>query len=494
MAEKLATRVEKLTGLLEVSKAMASERNLDTLLRLIAHEVTKVMEAERSSIFVVDREKQELWSRVAEGLDVWEIRVKLGTGIAGAVAQTGIILNIPDAYADPRFVPETDRRTGFRTRNVLCTPMLNKFNEAIGVIQVLNKEGNFTREDEELLLAFCGQAAAALENTLLYEEIQSLFEGFITASVFAIESRDPTTSGHSERIAVLMVAFAEQINRTEIGPHASAFFSLAEIREIRYAALLHDFGKLALDAALLVKANKLTDADLDALSHRFKFIRRTIENDFLKRKVAVAVAQGPNADFSKLDHDLQQGLTDLEEKFRFVQEANQPGSLAKGMVEQILEIADGTYQDVDGTHQPYLTSKEVGNLSIPKGSLNPEERLEIESHVTNTYRFLRRIPWIQGLRGIPGIAYAHHERVDGSGYPRGLQDDDIPLPSKMMAICDIYDSLTASDRPYKRAVAPELALDVLQSEANAGRLDPELVRIFCESKIWALSLSLRPQR
>ncbi len=173
---------------------------------------------------------------------------------------------------------------------------------------------------------------------------------------------------------------------------------------------------------------------------------------------------------------------------------NQPGSLAKGMVERILEIADRTYRDVDGTHQPYLTSKEAENLSIPKGSLNPEERLEIESHVTNTYRFLRRIPWIHGLRGIAGIAYAHHERLDGSGYPRGLREEDIPLPSKMMAICDIYDSLTASDRPYKRAVAPEVALEVLQGEANAGRLDPELVRIFCESKIWALSLALRPQR
>ncbi len=305
MADELVTRVEKLTSLLEVSKAMASERNLDTLLRLIAHEVTKVMEAERSTIFIVDREKQELWSRVAEGLDVWEIRVKVGTGIAGAVAQTGTILNIPDAYADPRFDPETDRRTGFRTRNILCAPTLNKFNEPIGVIQVLNKEGNFTHEDEELLLAFCGQAAAALENTLLYEEIQKLFEGFITASVFAIESRDPTTSGHSERIAVLMVAFAEQINRTEIGPHGTVFFTPGDIQEIRYAALLHDFGKLALNAALLVKANKLTDADLDGLAQRFKFIRRTLENEALQHKFSWALTQGPNADFAKLDRDLQ---------------------------------------------------------------------------------------------------------------------------------------------------------------------------------------------
>ena len=185
----LEARVEKLTALLEVGKALASERNLDRLLQLILGEVTKVMEADRSSLFLVDRERNELWSKIAQGLDPREIRIQIGKGIAGYVVQTGKILNIQDAYADPRFNWETDLRTGYRTRNILCAPMLNQANDVIGTVEVLNKrDGLFTREDEELLLALSSQAAVAIENAILYGDIQKLFEGFIKASVYAILS------------------------------------------------------------------------------------------------------------------------------------------------------------------------------------------------------------------------------------------------------------------------------------------------------------------
>ena len=166
-------RVEKLTALLEVGKAMASERNLDRLLQLILGELTRVMEADRSSLFLVDRERNELWSKIAQGLEVREIRIKIGMGISGYVAQTGKTVNIPDAYADPRFNQETDHRTGYRTHNILCAPMRNKHEEVIGVLQVLNKlDGAFTAEDEDLLLALSSQAAVAVENAILYEDIQ----------------------------------------------------------------------------------------------------------------------------------------------------------------------------------------------------------------------------------------------------------------------------------------------------------------------------------
>ncbi|HSB82161.1 MAG TPA: HD domain-containing phosphohydrolase [Candidatus Methylomirabilis sp.] len=491
---RLQTRVEKLTALLEVGKAIASERNLDRLLRLILNEVTTVMEAERSSLFLVDRETDELWSKIAQGLEVREIRIKIGMGISGYVAQTGKILNIQDAYGDPRFNPETDRRTGYRTRTTLCAPMLNQRNEVIGVLQVLNKrDGVFTAEDEELLLAISSQAAVAVENAILYEDIQNLLEGFIKASVYAIESRDPTTSGHSERVAILSVGLAEQVNRHDSGPYAALSFSPEDIRELRFASLLHDVGKVGVREPILVKANKLYDRDLDLIVCRFNLIKRSLQNDALQKKLGLAMSRGPGseAELADVDAELQRRLAEVDDQLQFILEANKPTVLPEGGLGRILEIAANTFMDADGNRVPFLTTPEAETLSIAKGSLTVQERLQVESHVTYSFRFLRQIPWTQDLRRIPRVAYAHHEKLNGTGYPSGLRGDDIPFQAKMMAICDIYDALTAADRPYRRAVPPEQALEILGLEVKNGLVDAELVRLFAEGKVWALTAGLR---
>lgn len=493
----LETRVEKLTALLEVGKTMASERNLDRLLQLILTEVTKVMEADRSSLFLVDRERNELWSKIAQGLEVREIRIKIGMGVSGYVAQTGKTVNIRDAYEDPRFNQETDKRTGYRTRTILCVPMLNKLNEVIGVLQVLNKrDGVFTREDEELLLALSSQAAVAIENAILYEDIQRLFEGFIKASVYAIESRDPTTSGHSERVAILTVGLAEKVDRTDSGPFAGITFSPEDIRELRYASLLHDFGKVGVREPVLVKANKLYEHHLANVAARFKFIKKALENAYLQKKLGLALTLGPGCEkeLADLDEELQRKLSEVDDQFNFIIEANKPTVLPQGGFERIQDIAQNTFVDLDGSRAPYLTVKEAEDLSIGKGSLNVQERLEIESHVTHSFRFLRQIPWTKDLRRIPTIAYAHHEKLNGMGYPNALRSEDIPFQAKMMAVCDVYDALTASDRPYKKALPPERALHILGLEVKDGNLDPELVRIFAQAKVWALTVGMRPGR
>lgn len=490
----LAKRIEKLGALLEIGKAMASERSLDRLLQLILTDVTRVMEAERSSLFLVDRERNELWSKIAQGLEVREIRISIGTGIAGYVAQSGEVVNIRDAYADPRFSQETDRRTGYHTSTVLCTPMRNKRDEVIGVLQVLNKlDGCFDAEDEELLLALSSQAAVAIENAILYEDIERLFEGFIKASVYAIESRDPTTSGHSERVAILTVALAEAVDAAASGAYARLRFSPAELRELRYAALLHDFGKVGVREPVLVKGNKLYEHTMDLLVSRFKLIRKGLEAECLERKLALALSLGPDAkrEMDALEADLQARLAELDEQLRFIQQANRPSVLPSDGFGRIQEIASRTYTDVDGSLKPYLFAQEAENLSIAKGSLNKAERLEIESHVTHTFRFLGRIPWTKDLRHVPTIAYSHHEKLNGKGYPNGLRGEDVPVQGRMMAICDIYDALTASDRPYKAALAPERALQILEMEAKEGHLDPDLVAIFVDSKVWTRTLSLR---
>ncbi|MFA5027601.1 MAG: HD domain-containing phosphohydrolase, partial [Candidatus Methylomirabilota bacterium] len=350
-------------------------------------------------------------------------------------------------------------------------------------------------EDEDLILALSSQAAVAVENAILYEDIQKLFEGFIKASVYAIESRDPTTSGHSERVAILTVGLAEKVDRTDSGHYAGVKFSVEDMREIRYASLLHDFGKVGVREPVLVKANKLYEHNLDAVLARFRFIKKTIENEYLHRKLSLALTLGREAavEIALLDEEMGRRLTEIDNELRFVLEANKPTVLPSGGFERILDIAAKMYEDDDGGRQPFLTEKEAENLSIAKGSLNVQERLEIESHVTHTFRFLRQIPWTKDLRRVPAIAYAHHEKLTGKGYPNSLNGEDIPFQSKMMAICDIYDALTAADRPYKRALPPEKAIEILNYEVKDGNVDRELVRIFTESQVWALVKDLKPR-
>ncbi|MBL9038287.1 MAG: GAF domain-containing protein [Archangium sp.] len=465
---------------------MTAERNLDTLLPLILKEAARVVEADRCSLFILDRQRNELWSRVAQGTKS-EIRLPLGQGIAGAVAQTGLLINLKDAYDDPRFNRDWDARSGYRTKSVLCVPMRDTAGDVTGVIQALNSfDGVFDAEDEELLLALGGQAAQAIENAMLHEEINHLFEGFVQASVGAIESRDPTTAGHSGRVAALTVTLAQVTEKTLAGPYGGIHFNADQLQEIRYASLLHDFGKIGVREPVLVKAEKLYPHELELLRSRFELARRDRQLASLQRRLDGVKLRGPDAmadlDAAE-DEKLLAELKSLDEALDFVLQCNRPTVLAQGGFEKLAGLSSVGFNDSRDRPQMLLTPSEVQVLSIPRGSLSPTERREIESHVTHTFRFLAQIPWTRMLKRVPEIAYAHHERLDGKGYPRAINTELIPVQSKMMAISDVYDALTASDRPYKKAVPHELALDILKKEADSGQLDKELLTIFIEAEV-----------
>ncbi|MBS2027484.1 MAG: GAF domain-containing protein [Deltaproteobacteria bacterium] len=483
---QLARRVEKLTAILDVAKAMTAARDLNTLLALILKETSGVVDADRASIFLADRARGELWIRAAQGAEK-EIRIPIGTGIAGYVAQTGQVVNIPDCYADPRFNRQVDIATGYHTRNLLCAPMRDAEGEIVGVIQALNKrDGPFTSEDEELVLVLGGQAAAALENAMLHEEIQRLFEGFVSASVVAIESRDPTTAGHSGRVASLTVNLAHALERGGVGQYANTRFTSTEIHEIRYASLLHDFGKVGVREPVLVKANKLFPHELDILESRFEVIGRTLEAESYKKRLDLVRARSlKEAEQALVDEEqnLAKQLAELEQMLAFVRECNRPTVLAQGGFERLADIRKRTIKSRAGAEVAYLSEGEITRLSIPRGSLTEDERKEIESHVVHTFRFLQQIPWTRALRRVPEIAAAHHEKLDGTGYPSALPEQKIPVQSRMMAISDIYDALTASDRPYKKAIPHEKALDILNMEAKGKKIDSELLGIFIEAEV-----------
>jgi HD-GYP domain-containing protein (c-di-GMP phosphodiesterase class II) len=374
-----------------------------------------------------------------------------------------------------------DHETGYRTRSILAVPMRNTRGEVVGVLQALNRrDGPFTGEDEELLGALAGPAASAIENALLNEEIERLFEGFVQASVIAIEQRDPTTAGHSARVALLTCGLARAVEKAPPPEWRGVAFDAGALQQLRYAALLHDFGKVGVRENVLVKADKLHPHELELVRARFDLARASLENARLRARLE-----------GRDDGDLAEQGRELDALLEVVVAANRPTVLPAEASARLREAAARTFVDLRGETRPLLTSFELSCLSIPKGSLSEAERREIEAHVSHTYRFLQEIPWTRALRRIPEIAFGHHEKLDGRGYPRGVPPEAIAVETRMMTIADIFDALTASDRPYKRAMPAERALDILRDEAKRRQLDAALLEVFVEAEVWRGAVGAR---
>jgi HD-GYP domain-containing protein (c-di-GMP phosphodiesterase class II) len=426
--------------------------------------------------------------------------------MAGYVALEQTTLRLDDVYDMPSGSPfgfdrSFDEKVGYRTKSMLVTPLTSSRGEVIGVLQLINKKREpklklLAREDfdrgvvpfdersEELVRTLASQAGIALENAILYAEIRKIFEGFVQASVDAIEARDPTTSGHSRRVADLTVGLAMAVERADTGPYKAVTWTREDIREIEYASLLHDFGKIGVREHVLVKAKKLYPHDLALIRHRFDFVIRTVETEVLGRKLSAALRGAPADELAAFDQELAVRRADIEDAWKTVEGANEPTVLAAGDFARIEELGRKSFTRLDGEIETLLSAREVQSLSVMRGSLTNEEFNEIRSHVSHTYRFLSQIPWGKTFSRVAQIAGAHHERLNGTGYPNRLRAEEIPLQSKLMTVSDIFDALTASDRPYKRAVPVEKALHILSLEVKDGHIDPDLIRIFTEARVW----------
>lgn len=513
--------------LVDIARAMTTERDVNKLLGVILEKSRFVTGADAGSIYVVEQNTRITLTGESEPVSLQPgpvLRFKLSQNdsvnydsrefamplskrsIAGSAALGKKAINIDDAYDLPPgahygFDRRFDEKIGYRTKSMLTMPLISQRDEVIGVIQLINKKKNpkeklsgdksvengvvsFDARSEELLGMVAAQAGVSLENAMLYDEIRKLFEGFVKASVEAIESRDPTTSGHSRRVADLTVELAKVVDHVASGPYRDAKFSVEDLRELEYASLLHDFGKIGVREKVLVKAKKLYDERLSLIRSRFEFVARSLEAEILRRKVNLLERGAPRSEIDALDHELEVRRAELDVNWQAILSANEPTVLAAGDFAKVEALAKETYDDLRGDKRFLLEAEEAVALSVKRGSLTPNEYEEISSHVVHTYRFLSQIPWGKALRRVPEIAGAHHERLDGSGYPNRLRENDIPVGSKMMSISDIFDALTASDRPYKRAVPVEKAIEILGFGVNDQHLDPELVRIFREARVW----------
>ena len=509
--------------------ALMSERNLDVLLNMILEKAMELTGSDAGCLYLVESDEG---AAEVPG-DYWadkRIRFKLTrnesvafdfaettmppskSSIIGFTMLEGKPLIIRDVYAiDPateyRHNHGFDRTSGYRTRSMLTLPMKDHRNQVVGAIQLINKCRNKTgpitsvkaadeqvapyrQDDLHLSLSLASQASVALMNAQYERDIQNLFEGFIKASVTAIESRDPTTSGHSNRVAEYCIRLADCLAATKSGKYKDACFSPAQIREMRYAALLHDFGKIGVRERILTKAKKLFPEEMEGIRQRAEFIKRTINWESEKAKVALLRhGRHPDPESALLELEREEGrkLESVDAFFEAICRANEPSHIDGTTLEMLKTEGVRTFLDAGGEAKSFLRADEMSRLIIPQGTLSEIERDEINSHVSHTWKFLSQIPWTQDLRQVPYIAFAHHEKIDGTGYPRRLVGDAIPIPSQIMTICDIYDALAASDRPYKKAMPPEKALDILEREVKAGKIEGELFKIFLDGKVYLIN-------
>lgn len=504
----LAERNRDVENLNRIGISLAAETDPHALLTQFLARARDLTQADAGSLYLIERDEagtESLRFKAAQNesvkLHFEELTLPLDShSIAGHVATTGEVFRIDDVHHLPddaayEFNPGGDEESRYRTKSMLVVPMKNVQGRVLGVLQLMNRKRHvvpdlsttavmrretvpFNEDNQEIARSLASQAAVALENARLTEHLRKLFDGFVAASVTAIEQRDPTTSGHSERVAVLTCALAKAADAAREGPYAPFRISPGELTTLRYAAVLHDFGKVGVRESVLVKARKLPPGRIDVLRERFGRARSAAAARLWERAASGEIS----ADAAR--REIESGTARLDAAWQRVLEADVPSVLPRTTADSLRDAESLEFPSSNGDRERLLPAEDARYLSIARGSLDESERLEIQSHVTQTHRFLSKIPWTPELARVPELAWLHHEKLDGSGYPRRLKSEDIPPPARMMTICDIFDALSASDRPYKRAVERDEAIDILRSEAARGTLDGDLLDMFVEARIF----------
>jgi len=496
---------DHLRRLTQIGTALSAEKDIGRLLERILTEARIITGADGGTLYLMSPAESELHFALVQneslGLNMggtggkitWP-PVKL-TGADGQAnhanvsahaAITGQTVNIADVYDAPGFNfegPRTfDLNAGYRTQSMLVVPMRDHANSIIGVLQLLNATDPgtgqvipFSGEAQELAWSLASQAAVALTNNMLIAELENLLDAFIQSIAIAIDEKSPYTGGHVRRVADLTMRIAEKINEASDGYFASTFFSEDELRELRMAAWLHDIGKITTPEHVVDKSTKLeTICDrIEDIKVRFEWLKR-------EHQMAIKNTKGPESHSSR---DIEAEMRVLDDEYQFLVQVNSGNDFIQDhMIERIRQIAKRKWSTSMQT-MPLLTEDEVYNLSIRRGTLNDEERSIINNHASITYKMLAKLPFPKKFGRIAEYAAGHHERVDGSGYPLGLKGDQFPLQSRIIALADIFEALTAKDRPYKKGKTLGEALAIMEFMVKDQHIDSNIYEIFIKERI-----------
>jgi HD-GYP domain-containing protein (c-di-GMP phosphodiesterase class II) len=521
--EDLFRRLEQLN---EVGAALSQEKDIDHLLEKILLAAKAITRAAGGTLYVLEpsdegpRLRFAIMRNEAMGIAMGgttgnpipfypvHLYGKDGTPnnqmVAAYTALTGKTVNIADAYSEEGFdfsgTRNFDRKTGYRSKAFLTVPMKNHESEIIGVLQLINsidpvtnEIGPFSHSDQRLAESLASQAAIALTNRSLINQLEELFESFIELINTAIDEKSKYTGGHCQRVPVLTMMLAEAVNETTEGPLGNFNMSEKDRYELKIAGMLHDCGKVTTPVHVVDKATKL-ETIFDRISlvdTRFEVLKRDLEIAALKEKFGVLGESAldevaARKRLTQIDQTLRDRLRQVEGDREFLRHVNVGGeAMASEERERVNRIGTGyKWIDVSGATADFLTDDEIKNLTISRGTLNNEEREKINHHIVATIKMLEALPWPKHLSHVPEYAGGHHERMDGRGYPRGLKREQMSVQARVMGIADIFEALTAKDRPYKRGKTLSESLRILGNFRLDGHIDPDLFDIFVRKKIY----------
>jgi HD-GYP domain-containing protein (c-di-GMP phosphodiesterase class II) len=499
-------QIEQIRKLTRIGTALSAERNIERLFEMIIEEAREFTGADGGTLYIMSDDETALQFAIVQtetlhvrmggtgGQITWKpVRLQNPDGspnhgnVSAHVALTGNTINIPDVYDaggfDFRGTKKFDAQTGYRSKSMLVVPMKNHENDIIGVLQLLNARNeerseviSFSAKCQEMTESLASQAAVSLSNNRLIHNLEVLVESFIRAIATAIDEKSPYTGGHVRRVAELTMDIARKINDATDGPYADVRFSDDQMKELQTAAWLHDVGKVTTPENVVDKATKL-----ETIFDRIKLLQLRFELCGLQARLRRL----------NKDDDLESAATDnddgiepiLREEFRFLSEANRGSErMSDEMMERVRTIAGRTWK-LDGKTEPLLSPDEVENLNIRQGTLSAKERDIIQNHAEMTYKILSQLPFPKKLRHVPDYAAAHHETLNGRGYPRGLDAAQLPLQPRILALADIFEALTAKDRPYREGKTLSEALHILTMMAKDGHIDPDLFAFFQKEEI-----------